>query len=50
MAVAETTFPDLLSEALRRPRGARFHRVALQVNPFDYLGRHNKATAYATEA
>jgi hypothetical protein len=24
--------------------------LALQVNPFDYLGRHSKATAYATEA
>lgn len=50
MAVAETTLPDRLTEALRRPRGARFYRVALQVNPFDYLRRHSKATAYATEA
>jgi DNA repair ATPase RecN len=50
MAIAEATLPPLLSEALERPRGARFHRIALQVNPFDYLGRHSKATAYATEA
>jgi hypothetical protein len=50
MAVALTTLPPLLSEALERPRGARFHRVALQVNPFDYVERHSKATVYVTEA
>lgn len=50
MAVAETTLPALLSEALERPRGARFHRVALQVNPFEYVERHSKTSAHASEA
>ncbi len=50
MAVAETTLPAPLAQALRQSRGARFYRMALQVNPFDYLVRHNKATPYATEA
>ena len=30
--------------------GARFLRCALQVNPFEYQGRHNKQTAFKTEA
>lgn len=50
MATVETTLPPLLSEALERPRGARFHRVALQVNPFEYVERHSKQSAYANEA
>jgi DNA repair ATPase RecN len=50
MATVETTLPPLLSEALERPRGARFHRVALQVNPFEYVERHSKQSAYASEA
>jgi len=49
MAVAEKILPEVLVEALRRPRGARFRRVALQINPFDYLARHNKVTQYADE-
>lgn len=49
MAVAEVTLPELLAEALRRPRGARFYRVALQINPFEYLERHGKKSEYATE-
>lgn len=32
------------------PSGARFYSCALQVNPFDYLIRHAKATAFADEA
>jgi len=39
-----------LNEALRLPDGARFYRCALQVNPFAYLGRHNKQTTFTNEA
>lgn len=49
MATAQATLPDSLVEALRRPNGARFRKVALQVNPYGYLVRHKKATAYASE-
>lgn len=30
-------------------RGARFYRCALQVNPFAYVKRHSRATAFADE-
>lgn len=50
MATAESTLPELLAEARRGPRGARFYRVALQVNPFDYLARHRKPAEFGTEA
>lgn len=43
-----TTSPGL-NEALRLPNGARFYRCALQVNPFAYLGRHNKQTTFTNE-
>jgi DNA repair ATPase RecN len=49
MAAPEMTVPPLIAEALSRPRGARFYRVALQVNPFDYVARHHKTTAYSSE-
>src|SRR5260370_30037639 len=38
-----------LQTALKLPNGARFYRCALQVNPFAYLRRHNKKTAFRTE-
>ena len=38
-----------LSTALALPNGARFHRCALQVNPFAYLARHNKQTTFQSE-
>ena len=41
---------ERLDLALKLPNGARFYRCALQVNPFAYLGRHNKRTSYTTEA
>ena len=44
------TSSERLKAALRLPNGARFYRCALQVNPFAYLGRHNKRTAFQTEA
>ncbi len=39
-----------LDAALSLPSGARFYRCALQVNPFAYLNRHSKQTAFRTEA
>lgn len=36
-------------ETLDLPSGARFYSCALQVNPFDYLVRHSKQTAFADE-
>ena len=44
------TTSTVLNEALRLPDGARFYRCALQVNPFAYLGRHNKQTTFTNEA
>jgi PHP family Zn ribbon phosphoesterase len=38
-----------LDAALSLPSGARFYRSALQVNPFAYLSRHSKQTAFRTE-
>ena len=38
-----------IKAALELPNGARFYRCAFQVNPFSYLKRHNKPTAYADE-
>ena len=32
------------------PCGARFYRCALQVNPFEYIVRHNKVTAFTNES
>lgn len=32
------------------PSGARFYRCALQVNPFEYIVRHNKETAFSNES
>ncbi len=50
MAIADEVLPAGLAAALRRPPGARFHRVALQVNPYAYLVRHAKATRYQDES
>lgn len=49
MVFADGVLPAEVAAALRRPPGARFHRVALQVNPYAYLVRHAKATAYQDE-
>ena len=38
-----------IKAALELPNGARFYRCAFQVNPFSYLKRHNKPTAYSDE-
>ncbi|MBN1833498.1 MAG: AAA family ATPase [Deltaproteobacteria bacterium] len=39
-----------IKKALDLPNGARFYRTSLQVNPFEYLIRHNKQTPYTDEA
>ena len=41
--------PEGIADALKRERGARQYRCALQVNPFDYGQRHAKKTSYADE-
>lgn len=45
-----STSSDRLKKALSLPNGARFYRCALQVNPFAYLGRHNRQTTFTNEA
>ena len=40
----------LIKEAMHLPNGANFYRCALQINPFDYLKRHNKQTIFEDEA
>jgi len=47
---AAGTLSARLQTALKLPNGARFYRCALQVNPFAYLSRNNKQTAFRTEA
>jgi DNA repair ATPase RecN len=47
--LTEHSASNSLSEALSLPNGARFYKCALQVNPFAYLERHSKATAFQTE-
>lgn len=39
-----------ITDALKLPSGIRFYGCALQVNPFDYVQRHNKKTAFEDEA
>jgi len=41
---------EAILAARKLPCGARFYRSALQVNPFEYIVRHNKATAFSNEA
>jgi hypothetical protein len=36
--------------ALERAGGARFYRCALQLNPFEYHGRHGTSPGFADEA
>jgi hypothetical protein len=40
---------DAMLKAQELPCGARFFRCALQVNPFEYIVRHNKKTAFSNE-
>ncbi|NQT54731.1 MAG: AAA family ATPase [Desulfobacteraceae bacterium] len=41
---------ESITNALELPNGARFYRCALQVNPFDYVVRHNKETTFSNES
>ncbi len=41
---------DSIVNAQKLPRGARFFRCALQVNPFDYIVRHSKETVFNKES
>ena len=53
MTTESTSLKDPLSDrmqsALNLPNGARFYRCALQVNPFAYIVRYNKKTAFKSE-
>jgi hypothetical protein len=42
--------PGPIVEALKLPRGARFYRCALQVNPFEYVKRKKEPTIFPDEA
>lgn len=44
-----TTKADPIQNALELPGGARFYKCALQVNPFEYLARHNRRIGYKNE-
>ena len=46
---ATLTLSARLQTAMKLPNGARFYRCALQVNPFAYLARNNKQTAFQKE-
>ena len=41
--------PQGVKDASRKSPGAQFYKCALQVNPFDYLGRHAKPSALPSE-
>jgi hypothetical protein len=41
---------DSIVNAQELPCGACFFRCALQVNPFDYIVRHNKETMFSNES
>ena len=42
-------WPESIVRAIQLPSGARFHKCALQVNPFDYVVRHRKPTQFSNE-
>ena len=41
---------DAIKNAQNLPSGAHFFRCALQVNPFEYIVRHKKETAFSNES
>ena len=43
-------FTESITNAQKLPCGARFFRCALQVNPFNYIVRHSKETAFSNES
>ena len=48
--ISADALSELMQAALELPSGARFYRCALQVNPFAYLNRYSKPTAFKSEA
>lgn len=48
--MAVTSWGRTILQALEQSSGARFFRCALQVNPYQYVVRHHKATPFRTEA
>jgi hypothetical protein len=38
-----------MKDVLKLPGGARFYRCALQVNPFEYVKRHNRSSEFSDE-
>jgi len=53
MTVSKTrkmhSLSDCIQAALELPKGARFYRCALQVNPFAYIERHRLESRYKSE-
>lgn len=47
--VEHSAVPAGIGKAVRKLAGARFHKCALQVNPFAYTTRHAKQSIYKTE-
>lgn len=47
--IPATSWPRVVADALEAPAGARWHRVALQVNPYGYQGRSAPSTRFADE-
>ncbi|MGH3797514.1 MAG: TrlF family AAA-like ATPase [Pseudonocardiaceae bacterium] len=43
------SWPDVVADALAAPAGARWHRVALQVNPYGYHGRSAPSTRFSDD-
>lgn len=43
------TEQDPIKSAIELPRGARFYKCALQVNPFEYLQHYERDTAFSDE-
>ncbi|MBU1054567.1 MAG: phosphoesterase [Proteobacteria bacterium] len=43
------SYTEAIINAQNLPSGARFYHCALQVNPYEYLVRHNKTTEFSNE-
>jgi hypothetical protein len=47
--IPATSWPRVVADALEAPAGARWHRVALQVNPYGYHGSPAPSTDFPDE-
>lgn len=47
--ISATSWPRVVADALEAPAGARWHRVALQVNPYGYKGRSAPSKKFPDE-